>query len=93
MLLRQPLLAMMLRQTKANIEWRRLLTALNASDAQLVTMAANTTAKLVWDVFEALYKAKSTARRQQLRRSLVSSKHKTDDTLNCLLQQSVWLSG
>jgi gag-polypeptide of LTR copia-type/GAG-pre-integrase domain/Domain of unknown function (DUF4219) len=66
----------------------RSLIALNVSDALLTIVAANTTAKLLWDAFEALYKATSTARRQQLRRSLASLKKKTDETLTAYFNRA-----
>jgi hypothetical protein len=48
----------------------RTLIILNVADQHLALVNKKTTAKSVWDALENLYRSKSTARRQQLRRSL-----------------------
>jgi hypothetical protein len=48
----------------------RAIIVLHLNDQLLVTVGATSTAKKLWDAFSATYKAKSTARRQQLRLSL-----------------------
>jgi hypothetical protein len=59
----------------------RAIIILHVSDALLVTAAAHDSARHLWHAYQMTYQAKSTARRQQLRRSLTGLHKKPEESL------------
>jgi transposase InsO family protein len=66
----------------------RAIIVLHLTDQLLVTVGATSTAKELWDAFAATYRAKSTARRQQLRRSLAKISKRPDETLTAYFNRA-----
>jgi hypothetical protein len=66
----------------------RTLIILNVANQHLASINSKTTAKSLWDALENLYRAKSTARHQQLRRALAGLKKGSEESLTAYIARA-----